>query len=110
MKKEQKFSMLYILLALWAVLLIQNYLTTALSSQVIPYSQFLTLLKEGKVSEVAITANRIEGQMKVEGKPEGGWILVDFGSVIVHLFSPDRRDYYGLEELWHEGKIVLRVQ
>jgi ribosome-associated protein len=47
---------------------------------------------------------------KVEGRPEGGWILVDFGSVIVHLFSPDRRDYYGLEELWHEGKIVLRVQ
>ena len=70
MKKEQKFSMLYILLALWAVLLIQNYLTTMLSSQVIPYSQFLTLLKEGKVSEVAITANRIEGKMKVEGKPE----------------------------------------
>ncbi|HOX95460.1 MAG TPA: ATP-dependent zinc metalloprotease FtsH [Syntrophales bacterium] len=70
MKKEQKFSILYILLALWAVLLIQNYLTTALSSQVIPYSQFLKLLKEGKVTEVAITANRIEGKMKVEGKPE----------------------------------------
>ena len=49
MKKEQKFSILYILLALWAVLLIQNYLTTALSSQVIPYSQFLKLLKEGKL-------------------------------------------------------------
>jgi cell division protease FtsH len=69
MKKEQKFSVLYILLTLWAVLLIQSYLSTVLSSQVIPYSQFLKLLKEGKVSEVAITANRIEGKMKVEGKP-----------------------------------------
>ncbi len=69
MKKEQKFSILYILLALWAVLLIQSYLSTILSSQVIPYSQFLKLLKEGKISEVAITANRIEGKMKVEGKP-----------------------------------------
>ncbi len=70
MKKEQKFSILYILLALWAVLLIQNYITSTLSSQVIPYSQFLKSLKEGKVTEVAITANRIEGKMKVEGKPE----------------------------------------
>ncbi len=69
MKKEHKFSLFYILLAVWAVLLIQSYLASMMSSQVIPYSQFLKLLKEGKVSEVAITANRIEGKMKVEGKP-----------------------------------------
>jgi cell division protease FtsH len=69
MKKEHKFSLFYILLAVWAVLLIQSYLASMMSSQVIPYSQFLKLLKDGKVSEVAITANRIEGKMKVEGKP-----------------------------------------
>jgi cell division protease FtsH len=69
MKKEHKFSLFYILLAVWLVLLIQSYLASMMSSQVIPYSQFLKLLKEGKVSEVAITANRIEGKMKVEGKP-----------------------------------------
>jgi cell division protease FtsH len=69
MKKEHKFSLFYILLAVWAVLLVQSYLASMMSSQVIPYSQFLKLLKEGKVSEVAITANRIEGKMKVEGKP-----------------------------------------
>jgi cell division protease FtsH len=69
MKKEHKFSLFYILLAVWAVLLIQSYLASMMSSQVIPYSQFLKLLKEGKVSEVAISANRIEGKMKVEGKP-----------------------------------------
>ena len=69
MKKEHKFSLFYILLAVWAVLLIQSYIASMMSSQVIPYSQFLKLLKDGKVSEVAITANRIEGKMKVEGKP-----------------------------------------
>jgi len=69
MKKEHKFSLFYILLAVWAVLLIQSYLASMMSSQIIPYSQFLKLLKEGKVSEVAISANRIEGKMKVEGKP-----------------------------------------
>lgn len=47
---------------------------------------------------------------RMEGKPQDGWILVDFGDVILHLFSPDRRDYYRLEELWSKGKIVLHLQ
>lgn len=51
---------------------------------------------------------KVRGRM--EGLPQDGWILVDFGDVIVHLFSPDRRDYYRLEELWSNGKILLRLQ
>ncbi len=51
---------------------------------------------------------------KKKGKKEGlardGWVVVDYGDVVVHLFSPDQRDYYQLEELWEEGKILLRVQ
>ena len=47
---------------------------------------------------------------RVEGSPQDGWVLVDFGDVILHLFSPDRRSYYRLEELWGRGKILLRVQ
>jgi ribosome-associated protein len=45
-----------------------------------------------------------------EGTPQDGWVLVDFGDIIVHLFSPDRRDYYRLEELWGSGKVLLRLQ
>jgi ribosome-associated protein len=45
-----------------------------------------------------------------EGLAEHGWVLVDFGDVILHLFSPDRREYYQLEELWSEGKVLLRLQ
>lgn len=45
-----------------------------------------------------------------EGAARDGWLLVDYGSVVVHLFSPDQRDYYALEELWHEGKTVLHIQ
>jgi ribosome-associated protein len=37
-------------------------------------------------------------------------VLVDFGDVIVHLLSPDRRDYYRLEDLWAKGKVLLRLQ
>lgn len=47
---------------------------------------------------------------RVEGVPSAGWLLVDLGDVVVHLFSPDRRDYYRLEELWSQGKILLRLQ
>lgn len=47
---------------------------------------------------------------RVEGLPAYGWVLVDFGDVILHVFSPDRRQYYRLEDLWIDGKILLRVQ
>lgn len=47
---------------------------------------------------------------RIEGEPQDGWMLIDFGEVITHLFSPDRRDYYHLEELWSEGKIMLHLQ
>ncbi len=45
-----------------------------------------------------------------EGKSENGWILLDLGDVIVHLFSPEKRDYYRLEELWHDGKVLVKLQ
>ncbi len=45
----------------------------------------------------------------IEGAPESGWVLIDFGSVIVHVFSPEQRAYYQLEELWKEAPIVVRM-
>lgn len=47
---------------------------------------------------------------RTEGSPDTGWVLVDFGDVILHLFSPDRRSYYRLEDLWGKGKVVLRFK
>ncbi|MEW5939900.1 MAG: ribosome silencing factor [Chloroflexota bacterium] len=47
---------------------------------------------------------------RIEGDPAGGWLVLDYGDVVVHLFSPDQRDYYRLEELWQEGKVLVRVQ
>ena len=47
---------------------------------------------------------------RVEGSPGDGWLLIDFGDVILHLFSPERRDYYHLEELWSKGKVLLHLQ
>lgn len=47
---------------------------------------------------------------RVEGMPQEGWLLADFGDVILHLFSPERRSYYRLEELWGKGKVLLHLQ
>lgn len=48
--------------------------------------------------------------VRVEGEPQDGWVLVDFGDVILHVFSPDRRDYYRIEELWSQGRVLVRLQ
>lgn len=48
--------------------------------------------------------------LSIEGEPRDGWLIVDMGDVIVHLFSPDQRDYYQLESLWDKGKRLLSLQ
>jgi ribosome-associated protein len=45
-----------------------------------------------------------------EGTAASHWVLIDFGSVIVHVFTPPERDYYALEKHWSEARTVLRVQ
>jgi cell division protease FtsH len=67
MEKHHKFSIWYVLLGVWAVLILHNLLVSTLSVRTIPYSEFLELLKQGKVAEVAITSNQIQGKMKAEG-------------------------------------------
>jgi ribosome-associated protein len=45
-----------------------------------------------------------------EGKPSDGWMLLDYGDVVVHIFAPAQRDYYRLERLWEAATTVVRVQ
>lgn len=46
---------------------------------------------------------------KQEGRSDGGWLVLDIGDIVVHLFSPDQREYYDLEQLWNHGKTRLRL-
>ena len=44
-----------------------------------------------------------------EGRQSARWVLLDFGSVIVHVFAPEEREFYGLERLWNNAVQVVRV-
>jgi ribosome-associated protein len=45
-----------------------------------------------------------------EGEANSGWVLMDFGDVIVHLFGSEERSFYDLEGLWHQATPVVRIQ
>jgi len=45
-----------------------------------------------------------------EGTTDSGWLLLDFGDTIVHIFAPVEREFYQLDELWSKATPVLRIQ
>ena len=45
-----------------------------------------------------------------EGESSSGWVLLDYGELIVHIFSPNQRNYYKLEELWSQAHTLLHMQ
>ena len=63
------------------------------------------------VTDALEEASRTAGvSMREEGAMTSGWVLVDFGDVIVHLFSMEKRAYYDLEELWSRAQEVVHIQ
>jgi len=70
-------------------------------------SRMVKALVNSVVEEIKAEYDR---KPALEGEAEFGWVLADYGSVILHVFSPERRNYYRLEDLWNEGKTVLRLQ
>ena len=54
---------------------------------------------EEKLSEEGVTPHHIEGKTT-------GWIVLDYGSVIIHVFSRDQREFYDLDKMWSDGEQV----
>jgi ribosome-associated protein len=67
----------------------------------------------GAIADAILDDAKQEAGVKAmgkEGDANSGWVLVDYGDLIVHVFSPEKRSYYNLEDLWQEGHVVLRMQ
>jgi ribosome-associated protein len=65
----------------------------------------------GALAGAIVDELRKEGTrpLGVEGRANARWILIDFGSVIVHVFAPEEREYYGLERLWSSAAKVVQI-
>jgi ribosome-associated protein len=68
--------------------------------------QFKAILDEVEKQAKAAGGRRLH----VEGQASSGWVLLDYGSVVVHIFDPELRAYYDLEGLWKEARLVVRIQ
>ena len=66
--------------------------------------QFNALVERvGKATREAGVTHRARN-----GTPQSGWVLLDYTDVIVHLFTPEKREFYRLEELWGQASPVVR--
>ena len=68
--------------------------------------QFKAILEQVDDRATAVGGRRLH----VEGQPDSGWVLLDYGQVVVHIFEPRLRAYYNLEELWNKARLVVHVQ
>jgi ribosome-associated protein len=47
--------------------------------------------------------------LHIEGQADSGWVLIDYGDVVVHVFDPERRRFYALESMWDQAPLVARM-
>ena len=90
-EKKTQFNVAYLIFALLAVLLLQQWWTQAQQTEVVPYSEFEQLLEQNRISEVLVSEQRITGKLR---QPEGGKSVV-----VANLVPPDlagRLSKYGV--------------
>ena len=82
------------------------------------FADFFVIMTAESRRQMDALSQDMEGELKRlgarlhhrEGTPDSGWLLLAFGDVIVHLFAPEEREFYQLEERWSKGQQVVRVQ
>ncbi|MBR3972021.1 MAG: ribosome silencing factor [Ruminococcus sp.] len=75
---------------------------------------YMVLATGNNSTHVKALADELEFQLKgmglpvhhIEGHRSDSWILLDYTDVLVHIFSDEAREYYGLDRLWQDGEIV----
>ncbi|MCJ7515370.1 MAG: ribosome silencing factor [Dehalococcoidia bacterium] len=86
--------------------------------QVCSFADYFVICSGDSARQIEAIRQEIREKLKhddiipfhIEGAADSGWILLDLGDVIVHIFSPSQRDYYRLDDLWQEATPVIRIQ
>ncbi len=87
-------------------------------SQVSGFTDYLVIMTGDNPRQMDTLAEELDYALQRDGHPlhhrEGtvasGWVLLDFGDIVAHIFSEDRRGYYQLEQLWSSGRQIVRIQ
>ena len=82
------------------------------------FTDYFVILTADSSRQMRSLAEEIEGSLTeagvmvhhVEGTHNSGWMLLDFGDVIVHLMGPKERDFYRIESAWAKAREVVRIQ
>lgn len=87
--------------------------------QVSPITDFFVIVSGTSDRQIKAIVDHISQEIKLrhstlpwrtEGSANGGWVLIDYADVVVHVFLPERRAYYDLEGLWREAPVMVRIQ
>jgi len=97
MERQKRFLIWYAALALLGVILLQNFLSEQQHEKTVSYSEFEQLLKQGRISDVVVSADRLEGTLKPEGNAKGE--AAEPQRVVANRVDPalaERLDRYGV--------------
>ena len=81
------------------------------------FTDFFVVCTGANPKQMQAIADEVGFQLKkhgqlpisVEGKDGAEWVLCDYGDFIVHIFTPKSREYYDLERLWKQGRVIVPV-
>ena len=82
------------------------------------FTDYFVIMTAESARQIGALADDLEDALELagvqrhhrEGTPSGGWMLLDFGDVIAHLFTPEKREFYLLEEAWSQATETVRIQ
>ena len=80
----------------------------------VDYADFVVVMSATSDRQANAIAKSIDSELSrqgshassIEGLPQGAWVLMDYGDVVVHIFHEDTRGYYDLEALWYDAERV----
>jgi ribosome-associated protein len=84
--------------------------------EITTFADFFLIASGANARQIQAIADEIEIQLKqlgeypssVEGYQNAEWVLLDYGDYLIHIFTDKARQYYDLERLWRDGKVVNR--